>query len=246
MSTFRQSATGLDFLKLGVLKDFLENPLTTAQRTTLAATLGASHKGLPVYDTDEFKVYHWNGTAFAVNPVAQSGLTPKGNVAFNATEPASPVIGDLYVFTNAGTNTWNTSDVVQAGDQVYWDGTTWQFIQGNVIASSTSVAGIVQLATSAEVITGTDALKAVTPSTLSSFVNNRGFGKVYFATGVTTVADTPLTINHALAIQHRDAFVLSFKVGNSEYIVDVDSVDLNNCTITTSVAVTGTICIIGF
>ncbi len=242
----KQQGTGLDFLKFGIIKDALANPLTTAQITTLATTLGSTHKGLFVYDYELSVLKIWNGTAFAANPTSQSGLTPKGNVAFNATEPVSPVVGDLYVFTNAGTNTWEGSAVVQAGDQVYWDGTIWQFIQGNVISSSTSVAGIVQLATDAETNTGTDTTKAITPANLAANQAARKAAKVYFLSSVTTVADTPLTINHALTLQNRDAFVLSFKVGNSEVDVDVDSIDVNNATVTSSLALTGSVTVIGF
>ncbi len=242
----RSTATGQDYLKLGIIKDALANPLTTAQITTLSSTLGATHKGLFVYDHELSVLKIWNGSAFAANPVTQSGLTPKGNVAFNATEPATPVLGDLYVFTNAGTNTWEGSTVVQAGDQVYWDGTIWQFIQGNVISSSTSVAGIVQLATDAETNTGTDTTRAITPANLAANQAARKSAKVYFVSSVTTVADTPLTINHALALQNRDAYVVSFKVGNSEVDIDTDSVDVNNCSVTSSVALTGSITVIGF
>jgi hypothetical protein len=236
----------LDFLKVGVIKDALLNPLTTSARNTLAATLGAGNVGLPVYDTDLFTIFVWDGSDFTANPVTQSGLTPKGNKAFNDTEPASPVIGDLYVFTTAGSNTWEGTNVVQIGDQVYWDGSAWQFIQGNVIAASDTVAGIVELATDAETNTGTDTTRAITPANLAANHASRKSAKVYFATGITTVANTPLTINHALALQNRDAFVLSFKVSNSEVEVDVDSTDTNNCTITTNVAATGTITVIGF
>lgn len=246
MSTLKQQGTGLDFIKLGILKDFLANPLTTSAKNTLAGTLGSTHKGLLVYDTDLLKLQSWNGSAFVDPPAAQTGLTPKGNVAFNDTEPGSPTVGDLYVFTNAGTNTWEGSTVVQAGDQVYWDGTAWSFIQGNVIASTDSVPGVVELATDAETNTGTDTTRAITPSNLAANNAARKSAKVYFSASVTTVADTPLTINHALGLQNRDAFVLSFKVGNSEVDVDVDSTDTNNCTITTNTALTGSITVIGY
>lgn len=237
-----------DFLKVGIVKDALLNPLTTSAISTLAGTLGSSNKGLIVYDTDLLKLQAWDGSAFADIAGTQSGLTPKGNKAFNDTEPSSPVVGDLYVFTNAGSNTWEGTTVVQAGDQVYWDGTAWQFIQGNVIAASETVSGIAEIATQAETNTGTDDLRIVTPLKLASHESTKAFAKTYFATGLTLVADTPLTINHALALQNRDAFVLSFKVGNSQVDVDVDSTDINNCTITSNVAVAGTgvVTVIGF
>lgn len=243
----RDQNVGLDFKKLGVIKDALLNPLTTALRNTLASTLGASHKGLVVWDTDLNSFYGWNGTAFVAPSSPQTGLTPKGNVAFNATEPGSPTIGDMYIFTNAGANTWATvGQTVQAGDFIWWDGSEWQYIQGNVISSSESVAGIVALAQQSEVNTGTDDLKAVTSLKLKTYLTGTyKAAKTYFNSSVTLVAETPLTINHALALQHRDAFVASFKVGNSQVDVDIDSTDTNNLTITSSVAATGTFMVVG-
>ncbi len=248
MSTFKDIYTGHDYHKVGIVKDGRMNPLSAAQRATLATTLGAGNIGLLTTDDVTGLLYTWNGTAFVFAvTAAQSGLTPKGNVAFNATEPVAPTLGDLYIFSSAGNNTWGgSSNVVQASDQVWWDGAAWQYIQGNVVQSSAAVQGILQLATQTEVNAGTDANKAVTPATLLSVQSARKLARVYFTSSVTTVADTPLTINHALALQNRDAFTLSFKVGFSEVEVDVDSTDINNCTITSSVALTGSVTIIGF
>lgn len=245
-TTIKSQNTGLDFQKVGIIKDSLINPVTTAQRTTLAGTLGVNNKGLAAYDTDELKFYVWTGTAFAVNPVVQSGLTPRGNVAYNATEPVSPLTGDLYVFTTAGTNTWNTSDVVQIGDYVYWDGTIWQFVQGNVVLATTSIAGIVQIATQGEVNTGTDTSKSVTPATLKSWSETKALAKVYFVTGLTLVADTPLTVTHNLGLQNRNSFTFNLMISNSSADVDVDSIDANNLSLTSSVAATADITIIGY
>lgn len=235
-----------DYGKVGAVVNAQLNPMTTAQRTTLGGTLTTTHKGLFVWDTDLNTPYWWSGSAWTAPATSQSGLTPKGNVAFNATEPGSPTVGDLYVFTSAGSNTWEGTNVVQVGDQVYWDGTVWQFLQGNAVAASTSVAGLATLATQAEVNTGTDTTKVVTAETLQGKLAANKQAKVYFNSSVTTVADTPLTITHGLTLQHRDAYTLSFKVANSEVQVDTDSIDVNSCSITSNVALTGTITVIGF
>lgn len=240
-------STHHDHSKVGKIIDALFNPLTTAQKTTLAGTLGTGNKGLFVWDTDLSLPYWWNGSAFVTPTGTQSGLTPKGSVAFNGTEPSSPVLGDLYVFSSAGSNTWEGTNVVQVGDQVWWDGTAWQFIQGNVIAASDTVPGVIELATQAEVNTGTDTDRAVTPATLTSWRSTKKTASVYYAGSLTLVADTPLTINHALGLQNRNAFVASFYASNSEEDVDIDSTDVNNITITSNRAITGgEICIIGF
>lgn len=240
--------TGHDFQKVGIIKDGLFNPLTAAQITTLAGTLGAGNKGLGVYDTDNFVFKVWTGAAFAANPVAQSGLTPKGGSTFNATEPGSPVTGDLYIFTTAGTNTWGGgSNVVQINDQVFWDGAAWEFLQGNSVQGSTSIQGLVQLATDAEAITGTDTAKAVTAANVAAREASRKVARVYFVGSLTLVADTPLTVTHSLGLQNRDAFVADVKVSNSSIEVDIDSIDVNSLSITSSVAASSVnITVIGF
>lgn len=244
----RTTYTGHDYQKIGLIKDARLNPLSSAARATLAATLGAGHVGLLTTDDTTGLLYTWNGTAFVFAVLAaQSGLTPKGNIAYNGTEPSSPVVGDLYVFSTAGTNTWASGSVaVQVADQVYWDGTVWQFLQGNTVAATEAVAGIAQIATQGQTNTGTNDTAFITPLKLASNLSTRATAKTYFASGITLVADTPYTITHALALQHRDSFVADFKVSNSSADVDFDSVDINNATVTSNVAITGNITLIGF
>jgi hypothetical protein len=240
--------TGHDFQKVGIIKDARQNPLSSAARATLAATLGAGHVGLLTTDTADGLLWTWNGTAFVPAVLAStSGLTPKGNIAYNATEPSSPTLGDLYVFFTAGVNTWAAGSVeVQVSDQVYWDGTVWQYIQGNVIQATETIRGISEIATQAETNTGSDDERFVTPLKLASYQSTRQSAKTYFASGITLVADTPYTITHSLGLQNRDAFVADFKVSNSSADVDFDSIDANNLSITSNIAVTGTITVIGF
>lgn len=247
-TTIKAINTGHDFRKEGIIKDARINPLSAAARTTLAGTLGAGHVGLLTTDDTTGLLYTWNGSAFVFAvTAAQSGLTPKGNVAFNATEPGSPTTGDLYVFTNAGTNTWGGgSNVVQASDQVYWDGSAWQFLQGNVIQGTSSVQGILQLATTSEVTTGTDTAKAATSAGVAAREAARKVARVYFVSGVSLVADTPFTVNHALGLQNRNAFTYNVMVSNSSADVDCDSTDTNNLTLTSNISVTADVTVIGF
>jgi len=71
---------------------------------------------------------------------------------------------------------------------------------------------------------------------------------VYFTSTATTTANTPLTINHGLNLQNKDSFIPSVKnSAGSEISVDIDSVDVNNITITTAVALTNMrVSIIGY
>ena len=239
----------LDLVKVSELLNARIHNITTSDRTTLAGTLNSNHKGLLVYDTDLSAFYAWNGSAFAAVSTTISGaMTFKGVVAFNASEPGTPATGDFYVFSNAGTNTWESSDVVQAGDSVVWDGTNWKFIQGNVIDATESVKGIVELASTAEAQAGTATNVVMTPANVKSWTDQNKHAKVYFATTISLTANTPFTVAHNLALQNRNAFTINvIDSAHSAISVDVDSTDQNNLTITSAVALTGvSVTVIGY
>jgi hypothetical protein len=223
--------------------------ITTTDRTTLGGTLNTNHIGLVVLDTDLDRVYFWDGAAWvALGTTITGAMTFKGVVAFGAVEPVTPATGDYYVFNTAGTNTWEGSTVVQIGDATVWDGTAWQFIQGNVVASSETIAGIIEIATQAETNAGSDDTRAVTPLKLTSFATTKAFAKTYFASGVSLVANTAFTVTHNLGLQNRNAFTINVMDSTHSGIsVDVDSVDVNSLTITSAVALTGvSVTVIGF
>jgi hypothetical protein len=157
-------------------------------------------------------------------------------------------VGDFYVFSDAGTNTWNTSDVVQAGDSAVWNGTSWDFIQGNVVDASETVKGVVELATTAEVITGTDTTRAVTAAGVAAKLADYKAAKVYYNDSVSLTANVAQSIAHNLSLQNRNAFTINvMDSSHSQISVDVDSTDQNNLTITSAVALTGVkVTIIGF
>lgn len=239
----------LDLVKVSQLVQARIQNITTANRTTLGGTLGAGNKGLLVLDTDLDEFYYWNGTAWATIGTAAAGaVTLMGVVGFNAAEPGTPATGDYYIFNTAGTNTWEGSTVVQVGDSVVWDGTVWRFIQGNAIDASESIAGLIEIATQSETNTGTDDARAVTPLKLASWAGTKAFGKVYYVSPASVVADTPLTITHNLNLQNRNAFVINvMDASHSQISVDVDSIDANSLSITSAVALTNPhVTIIGF
>lgn len=238
----------IDLVKVSQLLNFRVHNRTTAERTTLAGTLSSTHKGLSVWDTDLSKLYIWDGSAFQTPGAVAGAMTFKGVVAYNASEPGSPATGDYYVFSTAGTNTWESSDVVQIGDSVVWDGTNWKFIQGNVLAASETVAGVLEIATQSETNTGTDDVRAVTPLKLATYATTKAYAKTYYAASLTLVANTPLTITHSLGLQNRNACVaMVWDSTHSAISVDIDSVDTNSLTITSAVALSGAqICVIGF
>lgn len=251
----RDYYTDLDLQKVSQLVNTRIQNITTANRTILAGTLNTTNIGLIVFDTDLLQNFIWSGSAFVsgVAPIA-GAMNYQGAYASLTTTPASPLVGYVYVITASGTLTWatqtfNPSAIVQVNDQVVYRGSNvWDVLQGNSIETTNTSLGVSQVATQAEVNAGTDTTHAVVSSTLNSFVATKAFGKVYFLSAATTVANTPLTITHNLGLQNKDAFVVSVKASNgSEVSVDIDSVGVNSCTITTAVALSGaTICVIGF
>jgi hypothetical protein len=239
----------LNLEKVSQLTNARIQNITTADRGTLGGTLSASNKGLLVYDTDLTGFYVWDGSAWdAVTATISGAMTFKGAVAFNATEPVTPATGDFYVFTTAGTNTWEGSVVVEIGDSTVWDGSAWKFIQGNTLDASETVKGVVELATTAEVVTGSDTTRAVTAAGVTAKLADYKAPRTYFIGTATLVANTPLTVAHNLSLQNRNSFVLNAMDSTHTAIsLDVDSVDQNNLTVTSAVALTNvSITVIGF
>lgn len=216
--------------------------------------MGAGHVGLAVFDTDLNTAYHWNGSAFVGGSAIAGAVTYKGTHSSLTTVPTSTVDGDLFVMSVAGTLTWAgitfaPSGIVQIGDLVIRrDATNWDIVQGNTLPASETVAGVAEVATQAETNAGTDDGTIVTPLKLTTFSTNKKFAKTYFASGVGLTANVAFTVTHNLALQNKDAFVISVKdSGGSECGVDIDSVDVNSCTITAGITVSNfTVTIVGF
>jgi len=239
----------LDLFRVSQIKQVRIQNITTSDRTTLAGSLGGTNTGLFVYDTDLNTFYVWNGSAWnSVGTTISGAMTFKGVVAHNAAEPGSPATGDFYIFNSAGQNTWESDEAVEAGDMVIWDGTNWNYINRNVYNATETLAGKIEIATTAETNAGSDDTRAVTPAKLAGFASNRGFAKTYFASSVSVTANTPFTVTHNLGLQNRNAFTINvMNSAHSAISVDVDSVDANSLTITSAVSLTGlSITIIGF
>ncbi len=111
--------------------------------------------------------------------------------------------GDTYKISVAGDFN-GTTDALQIGDTVYCltDSTSantpanWVFVQSNLEAASETVAGFIELATQAEVDTGTDTTRAVTAATLE--------GKK--ATGAEITAGTANSYVAASSVIDEDSF----------------------------------------
>ena len=62
----------------------------------------------------------------------------------------------------------------------------------------------------------------------------------YFDDSLDTVADTPLTVTHSLGLTNKDAFIAQVKDSTGKVVfVEINSVDVNSLTITTSISLTG-------
>ena len=99
-------------------------------------------------------------------------------------------------------------------------------------AASDIQTGVVELATSAEVIAGTDTTRVITPAVLKAAKAVHQFGGLF-----NIVAGTPLVITHNLNLIHRNAFTINIIDANNSMIsLDVDSIDANSLTVTSYIA----------
>lgn len=169
-------AHDIGLAKVGQLLNVRIHNVSTAQRGTLAGLLTAANDGLHVWDTDLKMQYYWDGANFVQGVSTITGaMVYKGAYASLTVTPSALATGHVYVMTAAGTLTWATqtfspSADVQVGDQVvYRAADAWDVVQGNAVAASETVAGIIMLATTASVIAGTDALTAITPAALTAW-----------------------------------------------------------------------------
>ena len=172
----KQFYHNIDLVKVGQLLDARIKNVTSAEKSTLAAQLGSGNKGLVIYDTDVSEMAIWDGVTFRQ---VSSDIT--GDVIFRGvinpsnsnSSSVEAVNGNQYVADTAGTLTktgvtFSPSADVEVGDIVLFTGsTTATILQRNVDYATATVAGIIELATQAEVDAGTDVDRAITPATLA-------------------------------------------------------------------------------
>lgn len=215
-------------------------PLSTSARTSLSLTSGDA--GLAVYDTTLLKLLVWSGSAWAdATPALTGGLIFRGALTAAAEAPAAPASGDLYVFTSAGVLplSWRFDAVVEttveSGDQAFFDGTSWQYLQGNSVSASETVEGLLALATQAEANAGSVTNKALTPATQANYVPPsaltlrpvRRFSEVI----ASLVAATPRTITHNLALSASAQVIVSTYQGGEEIFLEVIPTTANALTV---------------
>jgi hypothetical protein len=140
--------------------------VSTQGNLNLAAP-GATIDGVTMVANDRFiarlqtaasenGIYIWNGAAVAATRAADMNVAAEVEQAVTTVEEG----------TNAGTSYRQSVVNVTLGTTSL----SWSVFGSSAGAASTSSAGIVQLATQAEVDTGTDTAKAVVPATLAASV----------------------------------------------------------------------------
>ena len=180
----------------------------------------------------------------AINQAQTGALTYKGSYEPSTNTPnlgtdATIKVGYTYVVSDSGTF---AGQAVEAGDMIIAKvdnpGTTaanWQIVNKNIpaiVAATETVQGIVELATSAETITGTDATRAVTPAGLKAAMQSYIGG--YYAT-FGDGSSTSFTITHNLG---TDKILVQTRVvaTKEEVILDWKAASANTVTINTNIA----------
>ncbi len=212
------------------IKNVVAHQVTTGARTTLGGTLGVGQTGLFVMDVTDKNLYVWNGTAWVnATQVINSPMNIKGEIdaSSNPAYPATPSVGDVWVVTVAGTVGGVT---VEVGDQLVYSTSGWFILQANLQDASETVKGYIELATQAEVNTGTDAVRAVTPLTLQTKLD-LDRAKVYKTAIPTLTANTPLTITHNLNLSNAQDYVYKLSDATGTIKVADVAVGVNSFTI---------------
>jgi hypothetical protein len=247
----RNSYVDQDFNKQSLLNAKIQ-PLTTTAKNTLAATLVAADEGLTVFDTTLNRLQVWDGASFTdAVPGVASSVVFRGVVGYDATEPSTPALGDLYIFSTAGLNTWATnSEEVQIGDQVIYTGTDWSYIQGNAVQASETVLGLVKIATQVETNAGVSDLVAVTPAKLAAYVasgaTNPRPARIFKTTIASLVANTPATVTHNLAVNAASEVVVQTYQGGAQIDLVVSPTSVNAITIESNVGLSNvTVVVVG-
>ena len=181
--------------------DLNKNQLKQARLENIAVSgVSSPGTGQVAFDTASNKLAFYNGASWeVVGQLSVDTVNYKGSIAFDASEPSPKDQGDMYIFSNNGTNNsawWNGSGEVQAGDFIIYSGSGWDVIQKNVEAATESVAGYVQLATDTETNNGTVNNKAVSPFRLSDYRLNKKLVSTHIADPINLVANTGYAITH--------------------------------------------------
>lgn len=127
------------------------------------------------------------------------------------------------VSVDEGTNANITFRQTQVNGVIDTNDVLWTSFGTAAPAASTTVAGLIEIATQSEVDAGISATTAVTPATLAAWVN----APKRFAADFGTAVDTQYTLTHNLGTE--DVVVEVYDNATNETVITlVDRVDANN------------------
>lgn len=194
--------------------------------------------GQTYFNTVDNHFYGWNNTEWIkLSFVVTGGLVIKGEIANANTAPAfpaSPQLGDVwFVTTTSGTIGGIT---VEIGDQLVRGSTGWFVLQANTVNASTTVAGLIAIATQAEVNAGSDVNKAVTAGTLAQYLINRLVARKVVTQIASLAANTVTTVTHGLGLLNSNELQVTVWQGGRRIEIDVALVSVNAITVKSLVA----------
>lgn len=181
--------------------DLNQNQIKNAVlETVTSASVVSPGAGQVIFDTGSNVFKYYDGETWQ-SPVTrfEGQIVYKGSVAHNAAAPGTVTSGDLYVFTSSGTATNYGGGVVEPGDYVIYDGSSWVVIQGNIIEASTTSKGLVMLASDVEAAAGSDTSKAIVPSSLLAWADQEDKTVIRKrAYSSQTINSSGLTLTHSI------------------------------------------------
>lgn len=194
--------------------------------------------GQTYFNTTDNFFYGWNGTAWVnLSFVVTGGLYLRGeitNANTNPVFPATPVTGDVWFITTAGGTVGGIT--VEIGDQLVRGTSGWFVLQANTISASTTVAGLMQIATQSEVNAGSDVLKAVTAGTLAQYLINRAVARKVVTQIPTLAANTAVTVTHGLGLVNSNELQITIWQGGRRVEMDITLTSVNAFTVTSLAA----------
>jgi hypothetical protein len=192
-------------------------------------------------------IWLWNGSSSALTrPADYTGVLTKPSTTVLVTEGSTDA-DKAYTLSTDGTVTVDTTATtwVQVGG-----GTTYVAGAGLTLTGSTFdvVAADGSITVNANDITvgNVTVAKGGTGSTTAAGARTNLGAIAKYAANITTVAATPLTVNHALGSTDVTVAVYDNQSGTGNMVIaDIIQVDSNNITITTAGVLTGRIVVTG-
>lgn len=246
----------IDMVGVSQLKNARKHNVTQAQMDALATVLGQENVGLFIYNTDTQESSTWTGSQFKIDaPKVMGAMVYKGAISAPDAMPSDVLAGYSYMYTGpAATLSWADQTFeprtnIQTNDMIIYRGeNVWDIYDGYEELATETMPGIAMRASIANTKAGIEADTFVTPAGLSAFVSSHKLTTVYFADNLALSANVPLTIQHNMNLQFKDAFTIRVADSTGASIsTQSTSVDVNSITLTSSVDLSGVkVTIVGF